>query len=145
MEIKINKIVTGTIVAFSSTSLLLPALANDSFSLHQLLSSTQESPQSQKLINQISSNLRDSKIKLEQVQCTGTKSHKHDSSILGARLAPFDCHFSNQITLRINANNFVILPSGRTTPLENAKNFKLMPKPISLSYKVTNWSWNKTQ
>ncbi|BAZ08836.1 hypothetical protein NIES4071_06420 [Calothrix sp. NIES-4071] len=123
MEIKINKIIAGTMVAFSSTKLLLPALANDSFSLQQLLSSTQESSQSQNLINQISSNLHDSKIKLDQVQCTGTKSHKPDGSILGARSAPFDCRFPNKITLRINANNFVILPSGRATPLENAREF----------------------
>ncbi|BAZ09283.1 hypothetical protein NIES4071_10910 [Calothrix sp. NIES-4071] len=117
-------------------------LADTNFSLNQLLTSTQTSPESEKLINQISSNLRNSKIKPEQVQCTGTKLTGRHSLLSGA-VAPFDCRFSKKVVLKINAQNFVILPSGRVTPLENAKNLDLMPKPIALSYKITSWNWDQ--
>lgn len=122
---------------FSSAS-----FADSKFSLNQLLTSTQTSPESQKLINQISSTLRNSKVKPEQVQCTGTKLiGRH--SLLSGTVAPFNCRFSKKVALKINAQNFVILPSGRATPLENAKNLDLMPKPIALSYKITSWNWNQ--
>lgn len=119
------------------------SLGVSSFTLNQLLSSVQTSPQSQKLMNEISSSLRVSKINPEQVQCIGTRLGKTYSSLADA-VAPFDCRFSNKLTLRINAQNFVILPSGRVTPLENAKNFTSMPQPVSLSYKITSWNWKKT-
>ncbi|MBR8835589.1 MAG: hypothetical protein DSM106950_16650 [Stigonema ocellatum SAG 48.90 = DSM 106950] len=144
MKSKIGTIITGTMLAFSNANVLLPAFASDSFSLNQLLLSAQESPQSQNLKNQISSTLRSSRTNSEQVKCVGTKLRGLDSSVLGPRLGPFDCRFPNNITLRINVKNFVTLPSGRPTPLENAKNFNSMPKPISLSYKITSWSWKKT-
>jgi hypothetical protein len=144
MKNKIATIITGTMLAFSNTNLFLPAFASDSFSLNQLLLSTQESPQFQKLKNQISSTLRSSRTSSEQVQCIGTKLRRIDSSALGSRIGPFNCRFPNNLTLRINVKNFVTLPSGRATPLENAKNFNSMPKPISLSYQVTSWHWNKT-
>jgi hypothetical protein len=119
------------------------SLADSSFSLKKLLSSVQTSSQSQKLINEISSSLRTNKIDAEQVQCIGTKLGKTYSSPTDA-IAPFDCRFPNKLTIRINAQNFVILPSGRATPLENAKNFNSMPKPIYFSYKITSWNWKKT-
>ena len=118
------------------------SLASGSLSLKQLLSSIQTSPQSEKLTNQMSSILRYSKKNPEQIQCTGTKLGGRYSSI-SAATAPFDCRFPNNVTITINAQNFVILPSGRATPLENANNFHLMPKPISLSYKITSWNWKK--
>ncbi|MBR8834407.1 MAG: hypothetical protein DSM106950_10325 [Stigonema ocellatum SAG 48.90 = DSM 106950] len=144
MKSKIATIIGGTLLAFSNTNVLLPAFASDSFSLNQFLSSAQESPQSQKLKNQIFSTLRSSRTSSEQVQCIGTKLRGLDSSVLGSRIGPFDCRFPNKITLKINVKNFVTLPSGRATPLENAKNFNSMPKPISLSYQITSWRWDKT-
>jgi hypothetical protein len=86
--------------------------------------------------------LRSSKKSTEQIQCTGTKSNGRYSSISNA-IAPFDCQFLNKLTLTIRATNFVILPSGRAIPIENAKNFNLMPKPIPLSYQITSWNWKK--
>lgn len=144
MKRKIATIIAGTILTLTGATIPASAIASDSFSLNQLLLSIQESPQSQKLMNQISSTLRSSRTNSKQVQCTGAKLHGLDNSTLGARVAPFDCRVSKNITLRINAQNFVILPSGRATPLENAKNFNSMPKPIYFSYKITSWNWNKT-
>lgn len=118
------------------------SLADDSLTLKKLLSSIQTSSQSEKLTNQISSILLSSKKDTEQIQCTGTKSNGRYSSISNA-IAPFNCQFPNQLTLTITATNFVILPSGRAIPIQKAKNFNLMPKPISLSYQVTSWNWKK--
>lgn len=118
------------------------SLASGSLNLKQLLSSVQTSPQSDKLTNEISNTLRSSKKNPEQIECTATKLGGRYNSI-PITTAPFDCRFSNNLTITIKAQNFVILPSGRMTPLENAKNFDLMPKPISLSYKITSWNWNK--
>jgi hypothetical protein len=143
MKSKIAAITAGTMLTLTAANPLAPALARDNFSLNQLLLSIQESPQSRKLVKKISNTLRSSKTSSEQVQCAGTKLSIQEHSLSDARLAPFDCHFPNNITLTINAQNFVILPSGRATPLENAKNFNSMPKPISLSYRITSWNWNK--
>lgn len=118
------------------------SLAKDTLSLKQLLLSIQTSSQSDNLTKEISNVLRSSKNNAEQIQCAGTKLGGRYSSIPIAA-APFKCNFSNNLTITINAQNFVILPSGRATPLENAKNFHLMPKPISLSYKITSWNWTK--
>ncbi|MBP5973712.1 hypothetical protein HW132_13430 [Brasilonema sp. CT11] len=144
MKSKIATMIAGTLLVFSNANVLLPAFASDSFSLNQLLLSVQESSQSKKLNKEISNTLRSSQTNPEQVQCIGTKSSSLDSSVLDAKLGPFDCRFPNNVTLKIHVKNFVILPSGRATPLENAKNFNSMPKPISLSYKITSWSWNNT-
>ncbi len=122
---------------FSSAS-----FAGGSFSLNQLLSSSQTSPQSEKLIAEISNVLRSNKINTQQVKCTGTRLGGRYSS-LPDTIAPFNCRLSNNVALKINAQNFVILPSGRATPIENAKNFELMPKPVSLTYRITSWNWNK--
>jgi len=124
--------------AFSSAS-----LASDSFSLNQLLSSTQPSPQSQKLITEISSIVHSSKTYVEQIQCTGTRLGNHYNSLSKPRVAPFDCRFPNNVNLKVYAQTFVILPSGRTTPLENAKNLNSMPQPVDFSYKITSWNWKK--
>lgn len=145
-----NKIITSSNIAITvATSLTIFAcffpfvsLADDSLTLKQLLSSVQTSPQSEKLINQISNILRSSKKNTEQIQCTGTKPNGRYSSISTA-IAPFDCHFPNKLLVTIKATNFVILPSGRAILIENAKNFNLMPKPIPLSYQITSWSWKK--
>lgn len=118
------------------------SLASDALSLKQLLSSIQESPQSDKLTNQISNVLGSSKKNTDKIQCTGTKLDGRYSSI-PAIAAPFNCRLPKNLTVTINAQNLITLPSGRVTPLENAKNFHLMPKPISLSYKITSWSWTK--
>ncbi|MBW4511640.1 MAG: hypothetical protein KME64_34830 [Scytonematopsis contorta HA4267-MV1] len=124
--------------AFSPTS-----FAANSYSLNQLLSSTHPSPQSQQLIAQVPSALRSTKTRVEQIQCTGTKLGKYSNSFPEARVASFDCRFSKNLNLKIYAQNFVILPSGRATPLENAKNLDSMPQPVYFSYKITSWKWNK--
>lgn len=121
-----------------------PSFAGNSFGLNELLSLSQTSPQSQKLIAQISGVLRSNKRNPAQVQCTGVRLGGRYNSIPDAKVAPFNCRFPNNVILKINAQNFVILPSGRATPLENAKNFESMPKPIDFTYKITSWNWNKT-
>ncbi len=131
-----------TIVGWLFSPVSLAENKENNFTLHQLLTSTQTSPESQKLINQISSTLRNSKVKPELVQCTGTKLVGRHSLLSGA-VAPFNCRISKKVTLKINAQNYVILPSGRATPLENARNLDLLPKPIALSYQITSWNWNK--
>ena len=125
--------------AFSSAS-----LAGDSLSLNQLLSSAQPSPQSQKLMTEISSIVHSSKTYAEQVRCTGTSFVKQYNSLSKARVAPFDCRFPNNLNLKVYAQTFVILPSGRVTPIENARNLNFMPQPVYFSYKITSWNWNKS-
>jgi hypothetical protein len=118
------------------------SLASDTLSLKQLLSSMQASHQSGKLTNEISHVLHSRKINADKIQCKGKKLAGRYSSITVASV-PFNCRFPNNLTITINGQNLIILPSGRATPLENAKNFHLMPKPISLSYQITSWNWKK--
>ena len=142
-NIKIDLIPRDLFVDDTITNQIPASFKDNNLSLNQLLSFNQSSSKSKKLITEVSNFLRTSQTHTEQIYCSGTKLGKHYDSLSEARVAPFKCRLSKKVSLEIYAQNLVVLPSGRAIPVQNAKNFKSMPRPIYFSYQITSWKFDR--
>lgn len=101
--------------------------------------------QSKKLTQEINTALQNTGQKPDQITCVGVRLGRQFQPLDAYRVAPFDCRFSPNKFLHIEAKNQVRLPSNRIIPLEQLLKVQPRPTDASLVFRLQSWQWQTSE
>lgn len=128
------------ILPFSLIGLLISptALAEGSLALDEIMPLIN---QSRELKQEVNSMLQQTGKNSGDIVCIGIRLGRHFEPLGAARVAPFECAFGEHKILKIEAENLVKLPNGRTLALEQFLEIQPKPETASLIFRLESWKW----
>lgn len=132
----INKFVLP--LAIASSLISQTAFAGGTLALNEIMPLVQ---QSSKLNTEVNNALRQTGKKPADITCVGVRLGRHFGPLSAYRVAPFECSFGNNRTLKIEADNLVALRNGHSIFLTQFSEFKSKPEQANLVFRLKSWNW----
>ncbi|MFB2880921.1 hypothetical protein [Floridanema aerugineum] len=97
--------------------------------------------QSSKLNTEVNTALRQAGKKPSDITCVGVRLGSQFGPLSASRVAPFECNFGNNKTLKIEADNLVTLRNGHSIFLNQFSEFQSKPEQANLVFRLKSWNW----
>lgn len=97
--------------------------------------------QSSKLNTEVNTALRQAGKKPSDISCVGVRLGNQFGPLSASRVAPFECNFGNNKTLKIEADNLVTLTNGHSIFLNQFSELQSKPEKAELAFRLKSWNW----